>query len=121
MICNENFDFRFDESACEKCGGKCCTGDSGYIWASKDEISKMAEHFGFSFDEFCKIFTQKVGVKFSLKEKPFEDGFACIFFDEKARNCGIYELRPMQCRTFPFWEHFKENFEELERECIGVC
>ncbi len=42
------------------------------------------------------------------------------FFDEKKLNCSIYEHRPKQCRTFPFWEYFKKNYNELEKECIGV-
>jgi len=43
-----------------------------------------------------------------------------LFFDEAQRNCGIYELRPKQCRSFPFWEYFKTHTKELEEECIGV-
>ena len=95
MICS-GFDFSFDESKCASCGGKCCVGESGYI------------------------FLFKVGTKFSIKEKPYENGFACVFFDEKNKNCGVYEFRPSQCRSFPFWEHFKDNFDELEQECIAV-
>jgi len=67
-----------------------------------------------------EIYLQKIGAKFSVKEKPFEGGLACVFFDEARRNCGIYELRPKQCRSFPFWEYFKTHTKELEEECIGV-
>ena len=87
----DGFSSEFDPSFCESCGGKCCTGESGYM-----------------------------GVRRSIKEKPYDDGFACIFFDEKDKNCSVYELRPKQCRTFPFWDYFKKNLKELRAECIGV-
>lgn len=64
---------------------------------------------------------RKVGFKMSFKEVEFEDGFACIFFDTQKRNCSIYDFRPKQCRTFPFWEYFKTHQKELEKECIGIC
>ena len=119
MICS-GFDFSFDESKCASCGGKCCVGESGYIWINEDEIANLSEFLGFSKEKFKELFLFKVGTKFSIKEKPYENGFACVFFDEKNKNCGVYEFRPAQCRSFPFWEHFKEHFDELEQECIAV-
>ncbi|WP_442868113.1 YkgJ family cysteine cluster protein [Campylobacter sp. JMF_15 NE4] len=114
------FDYTFDNSACESCGGKCCTGESGYIWINDAEIEKLSEFMGIDKANFIRVFLQRVGNKFSIKEKPYLNGMACVFFDEKHRNCGIYEYRPNQCRTFPFWEYFKEHKDELEKECIGV-
>ncbi|ASM38593.1 MAG: YkgJ family cysteine cluster protein [Campylobacter sputorum] len=114
------FDFTFDSGACKKCGGKCCTGESGYIWISKDEIFALCKHLNTSFDDFKHNYLIKVGFRFSLKEKNYNNGKACIFFDEENLNCSIYDFRPNQCKTFPFWSHFKNNFDELERECIGV-
>lgn len=121
MIFNKNFDFSFDESACAACGGKCCTGESGNIFVSKDEITSIAKALNLDESEFRKSFLRKVGFRLSLKEVPFEGGFACIFFDKDKRNCAIYENRPAQCRSFPFWEYFKTHKEELKKECMGVC
>ena len=47
---------------------------------------------------------------------------ACRFLDEK-NGCTIYPVRPMQCRTFPFWaSHFDspEDLEFLKADCPGV-
>ena len=114
------FGFSFDASACERCGGKCCTGESGYIWIDESEIAALAVKFEISPAELKRTYLDKIGAKFSVKEKPFEGGLSCVFFDEAQRNCGIYELRPKQCRSFPFWEYFKTHTKELEEECIGV-
>jgi len=121
MIFKENFPYAFNENACKKCGGKCCTGESGNIFASKDELLKIQEFLGLSKEEFQKRFLKKVGFRLSFKELAFEDGFACVFFDQEKRNCSIYQLRPNQCKSFPFWEYFKTHKEELKKECIGIC
>ena len=120
MIRQDGFNYEFDSSKCDECGGKCCVGESGYIWISEDEIRSLGEYLGYKTELFKEIFLEKFGNRYSIKEKLYKGGLACIFFDEKNKNCSIYEYRPNQCRSFPFWEHFKGNFKELERECIGV-
>ncbi|WP_169767132.1 YkgJ family cysteine cluster protein [Campylobacter curvus] len=116
----DGFCYEFDPGFCGECGGKCCTGESGYIWINESEIAKFCEHFGIDKKAFEQKFLIKVGAKFSLKEKIYDDGYACIFFDERDKNCSVYELRPSQCATFPFWDYFKKNLKELKKECIGV-
>lgn len=46
------------------------------------------------------------------------DERGCFFFDRGKKNCSIYEFRPKQCKTFPFWEGVTKEY--LERECPGV-
>ncbi|MDO4673782.1 YkgJ family cysteine cluster protein [Campylobacter sp.] len=121
MKTKRGFNYGFDASKCAQCGGKCCTGESGHIFIDAKEAARLSEHLKLSIEEFKTKYLTKVGAKMSLKEKEFEDGFACIFFDEARRNCGIYALRPKQCRTFPFWDYFKNHQKELEEECIGIC
>ncbi|HDX6330706.1 TPA: YkgJ family cysteine cluster protein [Campylobacter fetus subsp. venerealis] len=120
MLKEFGFDYCFDSSKCEVCGAKCCTGDSGYIWISEAEMESLSSHLKLSLPEFKKLFTYRVGVRFSLKEKEYNGAYACLFFDENNNNCSVYEFRPKQCRTFPFWDYFKKHFNELEKECIGV-
>ncbi len=116
--------FGFDSSACQNCGGKCCIGESGYIFLSLHEAQDISRFLGISFEVFALKYLKKVGYRFSLIEKPFENGAACVFFDEEKRNCRIYEVRPKQCKTFPFWEGFKhkneQDLEELFTLCAGV-
>jgi Fe-S-cluster containining protein len=53
----------------------------------------------------------------SLKEKP---NFDCIFWDD---GCSIYESRPLQCRTFPFWDSILADADAWERsakDCPGM-
>ncbi len=117
----EGYAFGFDPAACAACGGACCTGESGYIWAKYDEIEKMADFLELSVEDFGKMYLRKVKHRYSLTEKPIgEEDFACVFFDVDQKRCTIYPVRPRQCRTFPFWEQYKNNEQEVRDECPGI-
>jgi Fe-S-cluster containining protein len=120
IVREDGYNFGFDVSKCASCEGNCCIGESGYIWASPKEIDDMASFLELTRDEFLKDYTQKVGYRISLKELKIKDSFHCIFFDADKRGCSIYPVRPKQCRTFPFWDHFKENIDEVVKECPGI-
>lgn len=120
LVTKKGFKYRFDPTACKKCKGNCCIGESGYIWVTDDEIHSIAQHLKISKNEFVKKFLVKIGYRYSIKEKVYEGGFACIFFDDVLLRCGIYEVRPNQCRTFPFWNYFKTRENEVKEECPGV-
>jgi len=123
LIKKEGFDFEFDPLGCNSCEGNCCRGESGYIWTKYAEIEKMAKLLEMSLEDFAKIYLRKVGHRYSLIEKELGDGdFACIFFDEVSKGCKIYEARPLQCRTYPFWDSFKDKDyqKELRAECPAV-
>jgi Fe-S-cluster containining protein len=117
----EGYNYKFDSSACVACGGHCCTGESGYIWAKYDEILKIADFVNLSVEDFATMYLKKVKHRYSLREKKLtHDNYACIFFDESQKRCSIYPVRPRQCRTFPFWEQFKNNEDEVRIECPGI-
>nr|WP_231944872.1 MULTISPECIES: YkgJ family cysteine cluster protein [Helicobacter] len=117
-----DYPFSFDASKCEGCGGKCCIGESGYVFASIKEMQEIAAFLALSFESFCMQYVRKVGYRFSFLEKPYQNGLACVFFDDG--KCGIYALRPAQCRNFPFWESHKslsgDDFVSLTHMCAGI-
>jgi Fe-S-cluster containining protein len=116
----QGFNFSFDPIACENCDGYCCTGESGYTWVSEEEISKIADFLGQDVYDLISRYLVPMGRRFHIKEVKMEGSFFCLFFDEKKRQCAIYDVRPAQCRNFPFWEYFRDNPEEAARECPGV-
>lgn len=121
MISKEGFDFVFDPNACSDCGGKCCYGESGYIFVNFEDFERISKYLNMSFHDFVLTYVRKVKYKFSLIEKKCIDsskGMACIFFDEDTNKCKIYEVRPSQCRTFPFWNTYKSS--SVSSDC-GSC
>jgi len=117
LISKEGFDFKFNPDACRECEGNCCIGESGYIWVSPKEIEEISEFLGIDTEIFKERFLIKVGYRYSIKERPYKNGYACLFFDN---GCKIYPVRPNQCRTFPFWDYFKDKVDELKKECPGI-
>ncbi|CAA6822302.1 MAG: Unknown protein [uncultured Sulfurovum sp.] len=121
IVSKVGYDFKFTPSSCEECGGACCTGSSGYIWVKYPEIEAIANFLELPVEEFATMYLKKIKHRYSIIEKKLDDeNFACIFFNEKLKQCSIYSVRPRQCRTFPFWETFKNNSEEVKQECPGI-
>jgi hypothetical protein len=115
------FSFAFDSGACSTCPAKCCRGSSGYVFLGQSNIDALAAFLELEREELIARFLRKVGTRFALQEIELEkDDFACTFLDAEKGHCTVYEVRPAQCRTFPFWEHFRLNPREVDEECPGI-
>lgn len=101
---------------CTQCGD-CCTGAPGFVWVNQAEIDAMAAKLGLETDEFERRFVRKVGIRRSLTEYPDGD---CILLDPQTRKCSVYEARPRQCRTWPFWDSNLRTEADWQRTC-EVC
>jgi Fe-S-cluster containining protein len=119
---------------CTQCGN-CCTGGPGYVWMSDVEIDRLAAHFKISREETLKKYCRKIHGRISLKEKRDEHGeYPCIFLTEtitkgangrsvKKRGCSIYPVRPLQCRTWPYWDGNlanEESWQAVGHKCPGT-
>ncbi len=103
--------------ACTRCGA-CCTGTPGYVWVNVAEIDRLAGHLGLDRDAFGRRYLRRVEGQLSLIEKPNYD---CIFWDTTT-GCTVYEARPTQCRTWPFWPEnvaTPADWEGVRRVCPG--
>ena len=120
IVTKEGFPYGFMPNACATCGGKCCTGESGYIHVNKTEMERIAAFLNIDIETLKSEYLYKHGYKYSIKEREVEGSFECVFYDAKQDGCMIYAARPVQCRTFPFWEYYKNRVDELKRECPGI-
>lgn len=121
LIKKDGYPYAFDAKVCGECSGNCCIGESGYIWINKVEIDNLAKHLDISLEELRINYLNKIGYKYSIKEnKLSEDNYSCVFFDLEKKQCSVYEARPTQCRTFPFWDYFKKNVNEVYEECPAI-
>ena len=102
---------------CVQCG-RCCTGAPGYVWVTAEEIKRLAKAKGMTPRQFRLEFVVDYGEKMSLAERPNYD---CVMLEDG--RCSVYDCRPRQCRTFPFWKHNIKNrraWKRAARECPGV-
>lgn len=75
----------------------------------------MARALGLTTAEFLERYTRRVGARRSLKEVKIDGRFDCVFLDRASRPgkaiCTIYEARPSQCKTWPWWPEVVETPE----------
>lgn len=108
--------------SCTQCG-RCCGGGPGFVWVSKPEIEAIARFLEVSAAQFTEQHTRKSGWRRSLREQANWD---CEFLqpDGAGRKvCTIYPVRPVQCRTWPFWKSNLESpqaWSEAGEGCPGI-
>ena len=103
---------------CSQCGD-CCTGAPGFVWVTQPEIDALAQRTGMETAHFEDTYVRKIGARRSLREFPNGD---CVFFDTEKKGCIVYEARPIQCRTWPFWDSnltSEKAWRETCKECPG--
>lgn len=104
--------------SCTGCGD-CCTGEPGAVWVNEDEITALAAYLGMEPAAFEREYVRRRGMRRTLYERFDGD---CILFDEETRGCSVYPARPVQCRTWPFWERNvdgQRSWQQTCEECPG--
>jgi Fe-S-cluster containining protein len=68
--------------------------------------------------DFCQMYVAEYEEGFSLRE--MDNGDCCMLAHGK---CRIYGVRPMQCRTWPFWASnlsTPQAWQAAKRRCPGM-
>ncbi|MHB0896503.1 MAG: YkgJ family cysteine cluster protein [Spirochaetales bacterium] len=106
---------------CAQCSF-CCTGSPGRVWLSHVDIEGLCAFLGLAFEDFAERFCVFVEVEggraLSLIEKK---GYDCVFLENG--KCSVYRARPIQCRTYPFWEEIlksEKSWNEEAAYCPGI-
>ena len=92
LLTHDQYSYKFDPCACEACGGHCCTGESGYIWAKYDEIEKMADFVNLSVEDFATMYLRKVKHRYSLIEKSLHQTIMPVCFLMRRKNVVVFTL-----------------------------
>jgi Fe-S-cluster containining protein len=92
------------------------------VWVSPEELAAIAASMQLSAAEFTNRHTRRVGKRRSLNEHSNGD---CEFLRHEGgkRTCGIYAVRPLQCRTWPFWQSnlkSERSWQSAARGCPGM-
>lgn len=109
--------------ACTSCG-KCCKSYNNQIkvYLNTIETIQISDHIGADIDEFQKKYIdihydQHQNELISLKSN--ENKTNCIFL--KQNQCSIYEVRPTQCRTYPYWPQHMLGKNTWLKEASSTC
>jgi Fe-S-cluster containining protein len=123
---------------CIECG-RCCKGvGDGYVFVFDREIKKICRFLKITQKEFKEKYSEEIEAEFRkfthhykpTKKKTYiktsvlkqdKDDGSCIFLSSDL--CRIYDVRPMQCRTWPCWHVImtnKRQFENAVKKCPGI-
>lgn len=99
--------------------GRCCVsrGAYGFVYVTIEDRRRIASLLGISTGAFTRKYCEQEGGIWKLRD--FNEN--CRFLEGK--RCGIYEARPTQCRTWPFWPETlsaKAWTREVAAYCPGV-
>ncbi|HPS91005.1 MAG TPA: YkgJ family cysteine cluster protein [Methanothrix sp.] len=83
---------------CQRCGNCCTTGDP--IRLRQEDVALLAKGLKIPLNKAFKKFTVKDPKKAGVYN--FKHILPCKFYDQSAKGCRIYQLRPWSCRIFPF-------------------
>jgi Fe-S-cluster containining protein len=101
--------------------GKCCTshGEFGFVFLTVEDRERFAAFLGVEVSEFEKKYCDRTNGIYHLKEEAGQPD--CMFLKDK--KCSVYDARPNQCRTWPFWPEVmnaKAWKSEVESFCPGI-
>lgn len=109
------------EFSCTQCG-QCCCGEPGIVYFNPEEFEKLVEHLGktknLDRETIIREYMWPYRDSYTARDD-FPDGH-CIFFD---KGCTVYEVRPSQCRDFPFWRcnlSTIADWNETAHRCPGI-
>lgn len=109
----------FDCTGC----GDCCKVE-GDVWLSPSEAADMAASLKLtsqSFDDaHCDVIEEGSGWRRLISVAPSASGLGGCTFLTTQGGCGVYETRPQQCISYPFWPRILRSPEAWDRE-IGAC
>ena len=102
--------------------GNCCVsrGSYGFVYLSDIDLNRFSKYFKISIKKFKEKYCQITDGFIHLSEK-YELKGNCIFL--KGKKCSVYNSRPTQCRTWPFWnENMNAKIwnEDIAINCPGI-
>ena len=96
--------------------GNCCRRP-GYVYFTRDDVDAAARFVGLTRGEFVRRHLSVTGRRFVLEV----DSAGCRFFD--GDGCTIHPVKPLQCRSWPFWPELvrtERAWRAAARGCPGM-
>ncbi len=97
--------------------GKCCVSHDqyGFVYLTDSDRKNMAKLLKLKLTDFEVQYCDVTDGFYHLKQIPDP---ACMFLKDK--RCTVYEARPTQCRTWPFWPEVM-NAKTWKKEVSAFC
>lgn len=101
---------------CLRCGTCCTTGDP--IRLRQEDLALLAKHLKIPLSKALKKYTIPDPDRHGVLD--FKHILPCKFYDQAAKGCKIYAVRPWSCRIFPFLGIYgSPNQVKVNESCPG--
>ena len=111
---NRMIGLRFE---CQPGCTQCCE-QQGFVYLTPDDVERIAAYVGMAAGEFEKRYVYRTKHRLRLRVPRHQQ---CPFLRDG--GCSIHEVKPMQCRIFPFWPELvksKREWKKAAKWCPGI-
>jgi len=106
--------------SCTACGDCCTSGDDYHVYLDGREAGRIRKYLNLSKGWFRRRYLERL--ESGELVAAFEADGRCVFLGAN-RQCTVYPVRPLQCRTYPFWPELTGNLKAWQAEakrCEGI-
>ena len=106
--------------SCTQCGQCCATAGDYYVYLTDEESERIRTYLQLSRNWFRRRYLQRLEEGEQVLAAGADE--RCIFLDAEGQ-CRVYAVRPVQCRTYPFWPELVGSARAWNREarrCEGI-
>jgi Fe-S-cluster containining protein len=101
--------------SCTACGKCCATAGEYYVFLAAGEAEAIRAQLGLSSSWFRRRYLARLETGELVLAAGKDE--RCVFLDSNGR-CSIYPVRPLQCRTYPFWPELVGSRRAWQREAV---
>ena len=98
--------------ACQPGCIQCCD-KPGLVYLTEAEVLTIAEFVGLETEEFEARYVRRCSGHLRLRSVKI-----CPFLTET--GCSIHPVKPVQCRTYPYWPSIVSNWKAEKQNCPGI-
>ena len=97
--------------------GRCCVSRDSYglVYLTLEDRRRLAAELQLSLRDFTRQYCKRDMSLYYLDDRGSKN---CIFL--RGKQCGVYNGRPTQCRTWPFWPEVM-NARTWKKEVSAFC
>jgi Fe-S-cluster containining protein len=103
--------------ACQSGCTRCCD-TQGFVYITETDLKRIAKHLGLTAESFEAQYVVRYSHMLRLR-KPRKS--QCHFLTPD--GCSVHVVKPVQCRTYPFWPELVEDraaWKEEGKRCPGI-
>jgi Fe-S-cluster containining protein len=92
-----------------------CCEQKGFVYLTRDDIARLAEHLGITRAEFKRRYL--CGSAPLLRFRKLRHKQCPFLLDD---GCSVHAVKPLQCSSFPYWPELLAN-AAVRREAAHYC